>query len=77
MSVTAADRRPRSSRTFVPAGIKSRYAPPRATIDPDRSKSWIGRARPVVMSHKRTLLTALILSFVALMLQVQIPITTR
>jgi ATP-binding cassette subfamily B protein len=73
MSATAADRRPLSSRPFVPVGVTSRYAPPRATIDPDRSKSWIGRARPVVMSHKRTLLTALSLSFVALMLQVQIP----
>ena len=73
MSATAADRRPLSSRPFVPVGVTSRYAPPRATIDPDRSKSWIGRARPIVMSHKRTLLTALSLSFVALMLQVQIP----
>jgi ATP-binding cassette, subfamily B, bacterial len=42
------------------------------TIEPDK-KSWIGRARPVVMSHKRMLLAALILSFVALLLQVQIP----
>jgi len=73
VSATAADRRPRSCGPFVPTGITSRYAPPPATIDPDRSKSWIGRARPVVVSHKRTLMTALILSFVALVLQVQIP----
>ena len=58
---------------FVPSGIASRYGPPRAWIDPDRSKSWLGRARPIVLSHKRTLLTALGLSFVALLLQVQIP----
>jgi ATP-binding cassette, subfamily B, bacterial len=58
---------------FVPSGIESRYPPPRAWIDPDKSKSWLGRARPIVLSHKRTLLTALGLSFVALLLQVQIP----
>ena len=58
---------------FVPRGIESRYRPPRAWIDPDKSKSWLGRARPIVLSHKRTLVTALGLSFVALLLQVQIP----
>ena len=58
---------------FVPSGIESRYRPPRAWIGPDKSKSWLGRARPIVLSHKRTLLTALILSFLALLLQVQIP----
>jgi ATP-binding cassette, subfamily B, bacterial len=58
---------------FVPSGIESRYSPPRAWIDPDKSKSWLGRARPIVLSHKLTLVTALGLSFVALLLQVQIP----
>ncbi len=51
----------------------SLYAPPRATINPDRSLSWLKRAMPIVMSHKKTLLTSLILSFVGLVLQVQIP----
>lgn len=73
MSSTTAAWRPRTATSFLPTGIKSRYWPPRATIDPDRSKSWIGRARPVVMAHKKTLFSALILSFVALLLQVQIP----
>jgi ATP-binding cassette subfamily B protein len=58
---------------FVPTGIVSRYKRPRAWIDPDQSKSWLRRALPVVLSHKRTLLTALTLSFVGLLLQVQIP----
>ena len=57
--------RPERDRVALPAT--------RAWIDPDRSKSWLGRALPVVLSHKRTLFTALILSFVALLLQVQIP----
>ena len=76
MSATTADRRPTLPGTptaFVPIGVESRYRPPRATIDPDKSKSWIGRAWPVVMAHKKTLFTALSLSFVALLLQVQIP----
>jgi ATP-binding cassette subfamily B protein len=58
---------------FVPGGNVSRYEPPRAVIDTDRDKSWLARALPIVLSHKRTLSTALILSFVALVLQVQIP----
>jgi ATP-binding cassette, subfamily B, bacterial len=59
---------------FAPAEPESRYRPPRAGIDPDRSLSWLRRALPIVLSHKRTLLLALILSFVALVLQVQIPL---
>ncbi len=64
---------PRSAPRALPTGIKSRYRPPRATIDPDHSKSWIPRALPVVLSHKWTLFTALTLSFIGLVLQVQIP----
>ena len=57
----------------VPFGIESRYKAPKAWIDPDRSKSWTARALPIMMSHKLTLATALSTSFVALLLQVQIP----
>jgi ATP-binding cassette subfamily B protein len=73
LSATTADRAPTLTHTFVPTAIDSRYDRPRATIDPDQSKSWLGRARPVVMSHKLGLGTALGMSFVALVLQVQIP----
>ncbi|MGD0199035.1 MAG: ABC transporter ATP-binding protein [Solirubrobacteraceae bacterium] len=68
MSATAAP-----PSTLLPSGIASKYKPPRATIDPDTSKSWIARARPVVLSHKWTLTAALTTSFVALVLAVQIP----
>jgi ATP-binding cassette, subfamily B, bacterial len=57
----------------APRAPTSRYGPPRATIDPDRSRSWIRRALPVVLAHRRTLVSALVLSFVGLVLQVQIP----
>ncbi len=56
-----------------PAPPRARYRAPRATVDPDVNLSWLRRARPIVLSHKWTLSTALTLSFVALVLQVQIP----
>jgi hypothetical protein len=49
----ALDGRPRLPlAAYVPMGTTSRYAKPKATIDPDRSKSWIKRATPIVMAHK-------------------------
>ena len=59
--------------SFVPSGNSSRYNPPRAWIDRDRGKGWLRRALPIVLARKRTLFSALGLSFVSLMLQVQIP----
>jgi ATP-binding cassette subfamily B protein len=58
---------------FVPRGNTSNYDAPRAWIDPDHDKTWLRRALPVVMARKASLFTALGLSFVSLMLQVQIP----
>ena len=58
---------------YVPMGITSNYKRPKATIDPDSSKSWLRRAYPIVAAHKRSFFTAVILSFVGLVLQVQIP----
>jgi ATP-binding cassette subfamily B protein len=60
-------------RRFAPAPDDSPYHAPRATIDPDRSRSWLRRAMPIVRSHKITLASSLVLSFVGLVLQVQIP----
>jgi ATP-binding cassette subfamily B protein len=58
---------------LAPAPEPSRYAPPRAWIDTDRRKSWLRRALPIVLAHRRMLISALVLSFVSLLLQVQIP----
>ena len=58
---------------YVPMGEMSRYAAPKRTIDPDRSKSWIKRAAPIVMAHKLTWFSALIFSFLGLIIQVWIP----
>jgi ATP-binding cassette subfamily B protein len=58
---------------FAPVPSHSRYRPPRASIDPNSQRSWLRRAWPVVLAHRWTLGTALAASFVALVLQVQIP----
>lgn len=58
---------------YIPVATTARYRAPRATVDPDRDKSWLRRAMPVVWSHKFLFLTALGMSFVGLVLQVQIP----
>ncbi|HVX20959.1 MAG TPA: ABC transporter ATP-binding protein [Acidimicrobiales bacterium] len=58
---------------FVPVAVTARYRPPKATVDPDRSKSWLKRALPIMKAHKGIFVTALVLSFVGLVLQVQIP----
>jgi ATP-binding cassette subfamily B protein len=58
---------------FVPTGNLSRNRPPRAWIDPDRGKTWLRRALPIVMARRATLFSALGLSFLSLLLQVQIP----
>ncbi len=58
---------------YVPMGATSRYTKPKATVDPDRTKSWIKRATPIVMAHKLEWFSALIFSFLGLIIQVWIP----
>ncbi|MGH9072788.1 MAG: ABC transporter ATP-binding protein [Acidimicrobiales bacterium] len=53
--------------------VAPRYERPWATIDPDQSRSWLRRAWPIVRAHRRTFVTALLLSFAGLVMQVQIP----
>jgi ATP-binding cassette, subfamily B, bacterial len=66
--VTAADGSP-----WVPVAVDSRYAAPRAAIDPDSSKTWLRRALPILGAHRAIFITSLVLSFVGLVLQVQVP----
>jgi ATP-binding cassette subfamily B protein len=58
---------------YVPMGVTSRYEAPKAAIDPDRAKGWIKRATPIVMAHKVQFFSALIFSFLGLIIQVWIP----
>ncbi len=57
-----------------PAGAeRARYPAPRATVDPDQSKTWLRRVMPILGAHRGIFITSLVLSFVGLVLQVQIP----
>jgi ATP-binding cassette, subfamily B, bacterial len=56
-----------------PASKGVRNQAPRASIDPDTSLSWIRRALPVMRAHQGIFLTSLAMSFVGLVLQLQIP----
>jgi ATP-binding cassette subfamily B protein len=58
---------------FVPMAEIARNDAPRATIDPDKSLSWLRRALPVMKAHQGMFITSLVLSFFGLVLQVQIP----
>jgi ATP-binding cassette, subfamily B, bacterial len=64
---------PSRATPFVPVAEEPRYNAPRASVDPDTSKSWLRRALPIMKAHKGIFVTALVLSFVGLILQVQIP----
>ena len=59
---------------YVPMGATSRYERPKASINPDRSKSWIKRAAPIVMAHKTQWFAAVLFAFAGLMIQVWIPL---
>jgi ATP-binding cassette subfamily B protein len=59
---------------YVPTGAISRYEKPQAAVDPDESKSWIRRAAPIVMAHKKQWFAAVLFAFAGLMIQVWIPL---
>ena len=50
---------------------------PKAAIHPDVRKSWLRRALPLVKAHRALLITSLVLSFIGLVVQVQIPNLVR
>ncbi|HUY65682.1 MAG TPA: ABC transporter ATP-binding protein [Acidimicrobiales bacterium] len=64
---------PEQGTEFAPIAEVARNEAPRATIDPDRSLTWLRRALPVMKAHKGIFLTSLVLSFAGLVLMVQIP----
>ncbi len=60
-------------RDFEPIAEISLFDAPKATIDPDQSKSWIKRSLPLVRAHRWVWMTSMVMSFIALLTQVQIP----
>src|SRR4051794_26183917 len=62
---------------FIPVAEEERHKAPRATIHPDKKKTWLGRAMPVVLAHKGVFIASLSFSFVGLLVQVKIPDLVR
>ena len=58
---------------YVPVGVVPRHRAARGSIHPDRSRSWMHRARPLVFSHWPTFASALIATGIAMGLQAAIP----
>lgn len=56
-----------------PVAEAARYPPPTASIDPDPSRGWLRRLRPLVAAHRRQLLLAAGSALVALVAQVAAP----
>lgn len=52
---------------------RSRYSAPTWSIHPDQSLSWLKRAMPIIRAHRWPLITALAMSFIGLVIQLQIP----
>ena len=57
----------------VPQPPAARYEPPRSNIDPDTTKSWWRRMAPIVLAHRRIVLSGLGCAAVTLLLQLAIP----
>jgi ATP-binding cassette, subfamily B, bacterial len=64
---------PVEGTAFEPVAETAHGEAPRAGIDPDRSLPWLRRALPIMKAHKGIFITSLVLAFVGLVLQVQIP----
>ncbi|MET0912619.1 MAG: ABC transporter ATP-binding protein [Acidimicrobiales bacterium] len=63
----------REEHPYEPVGVVPRYPAPRRTIDPDPTKGWIRRMRPVVMAHGVLLWTSVLAALVAMVAQVAVP----
>jgi ATP-binding cassette subfamily B protein len=61
----------------VPEDPSSPYRGPRAGIHPDRSRSWLRRALPLVLSHKAVFATALLGALGSMVLSLQLPNVLR
>ena len=65
---------PDADSRFAPVGVQPRYKAPKTTIGPATEQSWLKRALPVVLAHRWVFGLSLVLSFVGLLVQVQIPV---
>ena len=62
-----------AASAFEPVGVSALYRRPPAGVDPDTSKRWTRRILPLIAARKWPFIGAIVLSFVSLVLQVQVP----
>ena len=62
-----------SDDDIVPVGPRPEFGPPRGEIGRDASRSWLGRAAPLILARKAVFFTSLALAFLGLVLQVEVP----
>jgi len=58
---------------FEPIAVVDQYGPPRATIDPDRSKGWIRRVSPLVRARRTQFVGGLLCALFAMLAQILTP----
>jgi ATP-binding cassette subfamily B protein len=58
---------------FEPLAIDARSAPPLGHVDPDQSKGWLARMRPLIAARKWRFTGALVAAFIAMVAQVAVP----
>src|SRR5690349_6201525 len=58
---------------YEPIGVTPRYAPPRATIHPDKERGWLRRVWPIVRAHRVLLFASLAAAVVAMFSSVAVP----
>lgn len=58
---------------YSPVGVTATVAGPQGRVDPDQSKRWLARIWPLLATHRWSFATAVGLSFVGLVMQVQVP----
>ncbi len=63
----------RSPSPLFPVSATTTYRRPKATVDPDTSKSWWKRFIPIVATRRVPFIAALVFSGISLVLQVLIP----
>ena len=69
----ATSERDGAQSAFVPVAVTARYRRPPAGVDPDPTKRWTRRILPLIAARRWPFIGAIALSFVSLVLQVQVP----
>jgi ATP-binding cassette subfamily B protein len=58
---------------FEPVAVAARSGPPRGTVDPDTSKRWLGRMRPLLAARRWAFGGALFGALISMVAQVAVP----